>query len=123
MTNAADILIVDDEPIVCETLQGLLDFQGHRVATCSSGAEALNCIRRKSFDLVFLDIRLPDMDGFQILATIRKEAAGVLVIMITGDATIETAVEALKSGAYGYLRKPIRIEELTKTVKNALDHR
>jgi PAS domain S-box-containing protein len=123
MTNAADILIVDDEPIVCETLQGLLDFQGHRVATCSSGAEALNCIRRKSFDLVFLDIRLPDMDGFQILAAIRKEAAGVLVIMITGDATIETAVEALKSGAYGYLRKPIRIEELTKTVKNALDHR
>lgn len=123
MTNAADILIVDDEPIVCETLQGLLDFQGHRVATCSSGAEALNCIRRKSFDLVFLDIRLPDMDGFQILAAIRKEAAGLLVIMITGDATIETAVEALKSGAYGYLRKPIRIEELTKTVKNALDHR
>ena len=63
------------------------------------------------------------MDGFQILAAIHKEAAGVLVIMITGDATIETAVEALKSGAYGYLRKPVRIEELTKTVKNALDHR
>ncbi|MFZ0243900.1 MAG: response regulator [Desulfobacterales bacterium] len=123
MPTAADILIVDDEPIVCETLQGLLDFQGHRVATCSSGAEALECIRRRSFDLVFLDIRLPDMDGFQILAAIRKEAAGVLVIMITGDATIETAVESLKSGAYGYLGKPVRIEELTKTVKNALDHR
>ncbi|MFZ0614603.1 MAG: response regulator [Desulfobacterales bacterium] len=123
MPTGADILIVDDEPIVCETLQGLLDFQGHRVATCSSGAAALECIRRRSFDLVFLDIRLPDMDGFQILAAIRKEAAGVLVIMITGDATIETAVEALKSGAYGYLGKPVRVEELTKTVKNALDHR
>ncbi len=123
MTAAADILIVDDEPVVCETLQGLLDFQGHRVTTCNSGAEALNHIRRKPFDLVFLDIRLPDLDGFQILAGIRKEAAGILVIMITGDATIETAVEALKSGAYGYLGKPIRIEELTKTVKNALDHR
>ena len=72
MINAADILIVDDEPIVCETLQGLLDFQGHRVDTCSSGAEALNCIRRKRFDLVFLDIRLPDMDGFQVAEEIKK---------------------------------------------------
>jgi PAS domain S-box-containing protein len=123
ISNTADILIVDDEPVVCDTLKGLLSFQGHRVATCSEGGKALVDIRDKGFDLVFLDINLPDMDGFQILAEVRKYSAETLVIMITGDATIETAVEALKSGAYGYLRKPIRIEDLTKTVKNALDHR
>lgn len=123
MPNSADILIVDDEPVVCDTLKGLLCFQGHRVATRSEGAKALDDIRSSDFDLVFLDINLPDMDGFQILSEIRRYSAETLVIMITGDATIETAVEALKSGAYGYLRKPIRIEDLTKTVKNALDHR
>jgi PAS domain S-box-containing protein len=121
--NVADILIVDDEPIVCDTLKGLLGFQGHRVATCSEGTKALDEIRQRDIDLVFLDINLPDMDGFEILAEIRKISAETLVIMITGDATIETAVEALKSGAYGYLRKPVRIEDLTKTVKNAIDHR
>jgi PAS domain S-box-containing protein len=121
--NVADILIVDDEPIVCDTLKGLLGFQGHRVATCSEGVQALDQIRQSDIDLVFLDINLPDIDGFEILAEIRKNSPETLVIMITGDATIETAVEALKSGAYGYLRKPVRIEDLTKTVKNALDHR
>lgn len=123
MSHIADLLIVDDEPVVCDTLKGLLKFQGHRVETCRMGSEALDWIRRKRFDLVFLDIGLPDMHGFQAMAEIRKESTETLVIMITGDATIETAVEALKSGAYDYLRKPIRIEDLTKTVKNALDHR
>jgi PAS domain S-box-containing protein len=123
MSFEARILIIDDEPVICSFLEEALAMDGHQVAAVSSGRLGLSRVRETRFDLVFLDIGLPDMDGFEALSEILQASPETLVVMITGDATIESAVSALKNGAYDYLHKPFRIEELKKTVKNALDHR
>jgi len=123
MSYTARILVVDDEPAVCDLLVQSLSGQGHQIETCSSGYEAVKALARQAFDLVLLDIGLPDMDGFETMARIRQKWPQTLVIMITGTATIESAVEALKSGAYDFLKKPFQIVELRKTIKNALDHK
>ena len=123
MTNTPRILIVDDEPEIRALLEDALHYMGHTVESCSSGRNALDVFAAGSFNLVLLDIGLPDMDGFEIMAAMLHISPQTPVIMITGDATTESAVEALKSGAYDYLQKPIRIEDLGKTIKNALDHK
>jgi PAS domain S-box-containing protein len=123
MSDTAKILVVDDEPAVCDLLVDSLGGQGHKVETCSSGNDAVKALAEDAFDLVLLDVGLPDMDGFEAMARIRKQWPQTMVIMITGDATIESAVEALKSGAYDFLKKPFQIVELRNTIKNALDHK
>jgi PAS domain S-box-containing protein len=124
MADHLNILVVDDEPIVCQLIVDILSLEGHTVKTCSRGQEALASFQDNGdFDLVFLDLGLPDVDGFQVMAEIRQRSPSVLIVIITGDATIDSAVEALKSGAYDYLRKPFYTEDLLKTVKNALDHK
>lgn len=123
MSFSARILVVDDEPALCDLLVQSLSGQGHQIETCSSGHKAVKALAGHAFDLVLLDVGLPDMDGFETMARIRQKWPQTLVIMITGDATIESAVEALKSGAYDFLKKPFQIMELRKTVKNALDHK
>lgn len=123
MTPTHNILVVDDEPVVREVLEEALRLQGERVTCCDTARSAMERLEADSFDLVLLDVNLPDMDGFEALARMRKRWDDLLVVMMTGDATIESAVEALKSGAHDYLRKPIHIEELRKTIKYALEHR
>ncbi|HHP7234994.1 MAG TPA: response regulator [Desulfobacterales bacterium] len=123
MSPAHNILVVDDEPVVREVLEEALELQGEKVTSCGTARAGLQELEAGAFDLVLLDVNLPDMDGFEALSRMRKHWEDLLVVMMTGDATIESAVEALKGGAYDYLRKPIHIEELRKTIKYALDHR
>jgi len=123
MSPTHNILVVDDEPVVREVLQEALQMQGEQVTCCGTAHRGLEELEAGSFDLVLLDVNLPDMDGFEALSRIRKHWEDLLVVMMTGDATIEAAVEALKGGAYDYLRKPIHIEELRKTIKYAIEHR
>jgi len=123
MSPTHNILVVDDEPVVREVLQEALRLQGEKVTCCGTARQAMQELDDEFFDLVLLDVNLPDMDGFQALSQIRKRWDDLLVVMMTGDATIESAVEALKGGAYDYLRKPIHIEELRKTIKYAREHR
>jgi len=123
MSETPKILIIDDDPLVCDSLEHLLTAQGYEIEISNKGHEALECIARKAFNLVVMDVGLPNMHGFQIMAHIRRHSPDALVIMMTRDGTIESAPEALKDGIYSYLRKPFRSAELIKTIKNALDHK
>ena len=123
MPHIHRVLVVDDEPVVRDVLVDILDHEGHAVTACGTGKDAMRHLDQQEFDLVLLDIGLPDMDGFTAMSGIKSHSPRSLVVMVTGDATIESAVEALKSGAYDYLKKPIQIEELKKTINNALAHK
>ncbi len=120
MLTNPKILIVDDEPRMCESLKLLLTEQGYEIATANSGREALELVSRDSFDLALLDMVIPDMDGHQLMDHICTQKPDIYIIIITGHASVESAVIALKKGAYDYLRKPFEYEELLKTVQNAL---
>jgi len=121
MSHTDSILIVDDDPRFCESLKGLLSDQGYKMQTSNSGKEAVECLAKNSFDLALLDIVLPDMDGHKIMDYINSQSPETLVIVITGHASIESAIESLRRGGYDYLRKPFEPDELSTTVKNALD--
>lgn len=123
MSDIPNILIVDDEPTICNYLQKLLSKKHYQVATADSGREALKKVDQNSYDLVLLDLILPDLKGYQVMDYIKCQSPETLVIIITGYATIESAIEALRKGAYDYIRKPIEKEDLLKTTANALDYK
>ena len=110
MFPKAKILIVDDEPRMCDSLKVLLNGRGYEIQTCNSGCEAKECLSKSAFDLVLLDIVMPDIDGHQILDQIdNQQNQAPLVILMTGYASVESALEALKRGAYDYLQKPLKM--------------
>jgi PAS domain S-box-containing protein len=115
------VLIVDDEPRMCDSLKVLLSDQGYDTQTGHSGKEAMECLSRDSFDLVLLDIVMPDMTGHQIMDYINSQNQETLVILMTGHASVDSAIESLRRGAYDYLRKPFDFEQLLKRVGNAID--
>jgi signal transduction histidine kinase/DNA-binding response OmpR family regulator len=114
------ILVVDDEPRMCQSLRQLLAGRGYMVETAASGREALRCLAAQALDLVLLDLVLPDLSGQEVLDHIRQQHPGLLVIMISGMASIDSAVAALRAGAYDFIRKPLEGEELLRRVENAL---
>jgi len=117
------ILIVDDEPHICESLKLLLKRQGYDIYTANSGREAVDLLAGHPVDLLLLDMVIPDMNGYQIMDHVHQAGYDLLTIVITGNASIESAVSALKKGAYDYLKKPFEYEELLKRVGNALQHK
>ncbi|NHZ90222.1 EAL domain-containing protein [Massilia sp. CCM 8733] len=117
------ILLIDDEPRLLSALHELLRDRGFDLVTASSGAEALAQLTARRFDLVLLDLRLPDMSGHEIMDFINAREIDADVIVMSGDVGIEAAIGALKRGAYDYLRKPYSREEMLKTVGNALQQR
>jgi PAS domain S-box-containing protein len=121
MTGSEKILIVDDDTLVLDALQEPLESHGYAVHTTSSGEQAIECLNREAFDLILLDIVMPGTDGFQVMDHVFQQSNDTLVVVITGYASTESAIEALKRGAYYYLSKPIENEELLKMVENALD--
>jgi len=116
------ILVVDDEAVVRTGIAQVLSQQGLAAATAADAAEALAQLARQPFAVVLLDIKLPDMDGVQVLKHLRQDFPDTEVIMITGYPTIAGAVECIRLGALDYLVKPFRIEELEAVVQKALDH-
>ncbi|NHZ34457.1 putative bifunctional diguanylate cyclase/phosphodiesterase [Massilia rubra] len=117
------ILLIDDEPRLLSALHELLRDRGFELVTARSGAEALAQLSARRFDLVLLDLRLPDMSGHEIMDFINEREIDADVIVMSGDVGIEAAIGALKRGAYDYLRKPYSREEMLKTVGNALQQR
>ncbi|HEX8611564.1 MAG TPA: EAL domain-containing protein [Telluria sp.] len=117
------ILLIDDEPRLLSALHELLRDRGFELVTARSGAEALAQLTNRRFDLVLLDLRLPDMSGHEIMDFINEREIDADVIVMSGDVGIEAAIGALKRGAYDYLRKPYSREEMLKTVGNALQQR
>jgi len=120
MSPVTNILVTDDEPATLETLSAALEEMGYRVTTAVKGQEALALIRRQPFNIVIADIKLPDISGLEILEIARELNPETAVIMITGHASIETAVEAINEGAYAYILKPVAMSELETIINNAL---
>ena len=117
------ILIVDDEAPIVETLSGLLRDDGFEVTSAGTGFEALQQIETHAPDLVLLDIWMPGLDGIETLKVIKKDNPRTHVIMITGHGNIDTAVQAIKLGAYDFIEKPLSFEKVTVAINNALDFR
>ena len=117
------VLIVDDETTIIESLEGILSDDGFEVIHAFNGYEALKKIETQSPDIVLLDIWMPGMDGIETLKEIKKIAPSLPVVMITGHGTIESAVDATKSGAYDFLEKPLSIDKVMVTINNALNFR
>ena len=117
------ILVIDDEARMCDSLKLLLKNSGFEVQTSNSGHEAMEYLGKNTFDLVFLDLVMPDMDGFQVMDYINRQHPDTMVIIITGYASMESALKALRNGAYDYIRKPFEPEELLTRAKNALDQK
>jgi two-component system nitrogen regulation response regulator NtrX len=114
------ILVVDDEPEILRTLSGLLEDEGYQGLTAPGGAEALARLSETDVSLVLLDIRMPAMDGLEVLKRIRETASDLPVIMISGQATIDDAVRATKLGAVDFVEKPVQPERLLLAIKNTL---
>ncbi|MEX1257356.1 MAG: sigma-54 dependent transcriptional regulator [Gemmatimonadota bacterium] len=119
----ARILIVDDEGPVREVLLQLFEFEGHEVQTEPSGAAALRAVEREAPDAVFLDVKMPGMDGLETLERMREIAPGTHVVMISGHGTIDTAVEATRRGAFDFLEKPLDTDRILVTLRNVLELR
>lgn len=117
----ADILIIDDEKAIRKTLTEILTFEGYKIDEASDGEEGLKKFKEKTFDLVLCDIKMPKMDGIEFLEKAGEVNADVPIIMISGHGNIETAVEAVKKGAYDYISKPPDLNRLLITIRNAMD--
>jgi two-component system nitrogen regulation response regulator NtrX len=117
----ATILVVDDEESILETLTGILEDEGYDVISASSGESALNKFSDTAPDIVLLDVWMPDMDGIETLKKIRERNRNVCIIMISGHSNIDTAVHAIKLGAYDFLEKPLSLEKVLILIKRALE--
>ncbi|HEY6837798.1 MAG TPA: sigma-54 dependent transcriptional regulator [Geobacteraceae bacterium] len=117
------ILVVDDELSMREFLSILLEREGYRADAVSSAGEALQLLENESFDLVISDVNMPGMDGLALLERVKKLRVDTAVLMVTAFSTAEQAVEAMKLGAYDYIAKPFRVEEIKVLVHNALEKR
>jgi two-component system response regulator HydG len=116
------ILVVDDEQSHRTMLKAVLTKEGYDIYEADDGVSAVKAVENESFDLVLMDIRMTDMDGIEAMGEIKKTSPSIPIIMMTAYASVKTAVEALKSGAYDYLTKPLDIDELKILIKKALEH-
>lgn len=114
------ILIVDDEAVIREGMRRILEADGYVVHTSASGYVAIEAIQGKSFDLVITDLKMPGMDGIEVLKAIKVLQPEVPVIIITGYSTVDTAVEAMKNGAFDYIAKPFTAEQISEKARNAI---
>ena len=121
--TSSRIFIVDDEPRMRESLKILLEERGFTVETAENGRDVLPILQTRRFDLFLVDIHMPGMDGFQFMEQVLEHHPDSLLVMMTGQSSVDTAIRALKKGAYDYLRKPFDTADLYKTIDNALAHR
>ncbi len=118
--DAARILVVDDERVIREILAEFLTLEGFSVHTVEDGEKALTELRLRPYDLLITDLKMPRLSGLQLLEKVEAERLGVLTVLMTGFGTVETAIEAMKKGAYDYLLKPFKVEEVIHVVERAL---
>ena len=115
------ILIVDDEKNILQTLSPILQDEGYEISTAENGTDALRMVKEEAPLIVLLDIWLPDIDGIEVLKKIKEQQPEIIVIMMSGHGTIETAVKATKLGAYDFIEKPLSMEKVSLIVKHAID--
>ncbi len=121
MNNKAKLLIVDDEKIALKSLLHIMKKEGYEVVGTHNGSNALKLIDEKEFDVVLTDLRMEKVDGMQILKRCRELYPDIEVVMITGYATVQSATEAMKKGAYDYITKPFKLDEVRRVVREAIE--
>ncbi len=119
-SEAARILVVDDEKVIREILAEFLTLEGYHVASVEDGQKALEELRLRPYDLVISDLKMPRVSGLQLLEKLAAENINVLTVIMTGFGTVETAIEAMKRGAYDYILKPFKVEEVIHVVQRGL---
>lgn len=117
--GAVNLLIVDDEERFLATYKKLLERRGITTVTCTNGLDAVKLLNHIPVDVVILDVKMPGIDGIEALRKIKQDHPDVEVILLTGHVSVESEVEGLKLGAFGYLMKPISIDEMCTKVKDA----
>ena len=123
MPEPPKVLVVDDEESVVVTIKAILQLDGYNVSTTTSGVQARAMVREVEYDLVLTDLRLEDGDGLDVLKAVRERHPETVTIMLTGYASLESAIQALRAGAYDYLVKPSEVEELRTTVARGIERR
>ncbi len=117
----AAILVIDDERSIRNTLKEVLEYENHQIELAEDGVIGLEMIRENHYDIVLCDIKMPKMDGLEVLEKIFQITTEVQVIMISGHGTVDSAVEAIKKGAYDFIEKPLDLNRLLITIRNAMD--
>ena len=115
------ILIIDDERSIRNTLKEILEFEGHVISLAEDGASGLEAAAAGNFDVIFCDIKMPGMDGVEVLDKLSESGNEAPVVMISGHGSIDTAVECIKKGAYDFIQKPLDLNRILITLKNATD--
>jgi len=121
--KTVNIMVVDDEEIVRESLTSWLEEDGYHVECAESGKKALERLPERNWDLMLVDLKMPGMDGIQLMDEVRKTVPDMLVIIMTAFATVDTAVKAMKKGAYDYFVKPFNPDDISLTIRKIVDHR
>lgn len=117
----ANILVIDDEKSIRNTLQEIFEYENHKVELATNGPEGIELFDKIEFDVVLCDIKMPEMDGIEVLEKLHEKSGDIPVIMISGHGNIDTAVEAIKKGAYDFIEKPLDLNRLLVTVRNAIE--
>src|SRR4030095_14210670 len=116
-----EILLIEDEKAIRKTLSEILSYEGYKIDEAGDGEEGLKKFKEKTYDVVLCDIKMPKLDGIEFLDKAGESNADIPIIMISGHGTIETAVEAVKKGAFDYISKPPDLNRLLITIRNAID--
>ena len=117
----AKLLIIDDEASIRRTLKEILEFEDYTVDVAEDGVKGLAAAKKTTYDAIFCDIKMPQMDGLEVLDNLKAEGIATPIIMISGHGNIETAVDSIRKGAYDFIEKPLDLNRILVTIKNALD--
>jgi DNA-binding response OmpR family regulator len=123
MTTKANILVVDDEPIERQTLTDILRLEGYHVAAVANGEAAVDYVRLNPIELIVLDLRMPGMNGLEVIKVVKRVSPDIEIIMLTAHGSMESAIEALRSQIHDYLLKPASPSQIIDSVSRALAHR
>jgi DNA-binding NtrC family response regulator len=121
MKKIGRVMVVDDEENIRDVLSNYLTSLGYAVVSANDGEDALNKFKKNSFDLIISDLLMPTIDGLELLKKVRDQDREVIFLMITGYPSIETAVEAIKKGAYDYITKPFHMEDVKIRIERAFE--
>jgi DNA-binding NtrC family response regulator len=121
LDQKGSILIVDDDPSIRKVMAGILEEKGYKVDTAETGKIAIQKTKTKFYNLALLDIRLPDMEGTELLIQMKQTTPPMIKIMVTGYPSLQNAVEALNKGAHAFIIKPLNIDQALKIIENLLE--
>ena len=117
----AKIIVIDDERSIRTTLKDILEFEGHTIVAAENGAVGFDAIQKEHFDVIFSDIKMPEMDGIELLSKLKETGVETPIVMISGHGDIETAVDCIRNGAFDFIEKPVGLNRLLATLRNALE--